>query len=175
MRRTARGLVQAGAVAGALLALASAPGCERPPEPVEDREIATAAMTEAEFVDHMAALTVAVGDGLTGEEARDRAAELGGAHYTREEIETFADLLRADPVKWAAIAERVDQRIAEIRSAESGGRDRVWATDESGEAGLVRVGETAGSGEPGTAPSGETRGSRGDAAGETGEPENGAP
>jgi hypothetical protein len=120
MRRRWRRLVQAAALGVAAIAVACMLSCDRPPEPAQDPEISTGAMTEDEFVDHLAALTVAVEDGLSGYEATDRAAELGGGRYTREEIEAFADALSADPVRWAAVADRVDRRVAEIRSAPDG-------------------------------------------------------
>lgn len=129
VRRAVPRLLQTVALVGTVAALASIGGCDRSPELSEEREIETAAMTEDEFVDHMAALTVAVEDGLKGEEARDRAADLGGGRYTRDEIEAFADRLRADPVRWAELAGRIDRRIDEIRSEERIGEDRGAATD----------------------------------------------
>lgn len=147
-RRKARWLVQAAVCAGAVIAFAVATGCDRPPEPSEDQEISTAAMTEDEFVAHMAALTVAVEDGLSGEEARDRAAELGGALYTRDEIEEFADILRADAERWAAVSDRIDRKIAEIRSTGAAGRVRPGETDGSGESGRAATGESRDAGEP---------------------------
>jgi hypothetical protein len=128
VRRRVRRLLHAAACAAAAVALAS--GCERPPEPTGDRDGPAAGITEEEFVEHVAALTVAVEDGLAGEQARDRAAELGGGSYTREEIDAFAEVLRADPERWAAVAERIDRRIAELRSEGPGANARPGEPDQ---------------------------------------------
>jgi hypothetical protein len=119
LRRRAGRLLHAAWVA-ALVALTLAAGCERPSEPAGDRERPPGGMTEDEFVDQVAALSVAVEAGLTGEEARDRAAELGGGRHTRDEIDAFASVLRADPERWAAVAERIDRRIEELRGRSRG-------------------------------------------------------
>jgi hypothetical protein len=132
MRRIGERVLQAATCAALAIAVSLGAGCERPAEPSGNREISTAAMTEDEYIDHVAALTVAVEDGLTGDEARDRAVELGGASYTREELEAFVDILRADPVRWAAVNERIDRRIEEIRTGELGPGVSTVGTTESG-------------------------------------------
>jgi hypothetical protein len=98
-----------------VVALTLASGCDRAPEPADDRGAPPGGMTEDEFVDQVAALTVAVEEGLTGEAARDRAADLGGGRHTRDEIDAYANVLRADPERWAAVSERIDGRIEELR------------------------------------------------------------
>ena len=130
MRRGLPRLLQAAACAAAIAVVAAA-GCDRASDLSEDQEIPAAPMTEDDFVEHMAALTLAVEDGLTGEEARARAAELGAVLYARDEIEAFADILRADPERWAGVAARIDGRIADLRSAGSGGPAQPAGTDQS--------------------------------------------
>lgn len=70
------------------------------------------------FVSYVAALTVAVEDGLTGEAARRRAEELGAPRYERAQVEAFAARLREDPEEWVRIADRIDGRTKAIRAAE---------------------------------------------------------
>lgn len=147
-RRPAR-LLQA-ACAAAAIALLAAPGCDRASDLSEDHEVPAGTMTEDEFVDHVAALTVAVEQGLVGDEARDRAAELAGSRYARDEIEAFADILRADPVRWAAVADRIDRRVADLRSAGSGGPADAGAGEPPGGGGPADAGtdEPRGGGTP---------------------------
>lgn len=71
-------------------------------------------MTDEEYVAHVAALTVAVGEGLRGDAAIARAAELGGGTCTRAQMEEFAEELRLDPERWAALERLVDARIHEL-------------------------------------------------------------
>jgi hypothetical protein len=117
MRRRARRLLHG--TCAAVVALTLAAGCERAPGPADDRGAPPGGMTEDEFVGQVAALTVAVEEGLTGEAARDRAADLGGGRHTRDEIDAYANLLRADPERWADVRERIDRRIEELRGRES--------------------------------------------------------
>jgi hypothetical protein len=118
MRRTMLRLLQA-AGAVALLSLLAAAGCGRASDPAGEVP-PPATMNEDEYVEHVAALTIAVEDGLSGEEARARVAELGAPLYAREEVEAFAEILRRDPERWADVAARLDVRIADLRRAEAG-------------------------------------------------------
>ena len=130
MRRGLPRLLQAATCAAAIAVVAAA-GCDRASDLSDDQEIPAAPMSEDGFVEHMAALTLAVEDGLTGEEARGRAAELGAVLYARDEIEAFADILRADPERWAGVAVRIDRRIADLRGAGAGGLAQSAPTGES--------------------------------------------
>ncbi len=104
--------VAAAAVAALLLS-----GCGAESEP-GDGEAAPPerGVTESGFVEHVAALSLALEEGLTGEDARDRVAELGAPTYTRGEIENFTAYLRRDPVRWAEAARRIDERVDVLRS-----------------------------------------------------------
>jgi hypothetical protein len=64
---------------------------------------------------YVAALTVAVQDGLVGEAARARAQELGAPRYERAEVEAFAARLREDPEQWIRIARRIDEHVKALR------------------------------------------------------------
>jgi hypothetical protein len=72
------------------------------------------------YVAHVAALAVATEEGLTGDAALARAAELGGGEYSREEIETFAGIMRERPREWLELERSVDVRIRELRDGASG-------------------------------------------------------
>ena len=74
-------------------------------------------MTEQDYIAHIAALTIAVEEGLSGEEAASRAIELGSRGHSREEVEAFARALRSRPKTWVEIEREVDRRIGELRSA----------------------------------------------------------
>ena len=76
-------------------------------------------MTKEDYVAHIAALTIAVEEGLSGEDAASRAIELGSKGHSREEVEEFAKTLRSRPRTWIEIEREVDRRIGEIRSAAS--------------------------------------------------------
>lgn len=78
-------------------------------------------MTERDYVDHIAALTIAVEEGLSGQDAMSRAIELGSEGHSREEVERFALTLRSRPKTWVEIEREVDKKIIEIRST-AGGR-----------------------------------------------------
>ena len=71
-------------------------------------------LTDDEYVAHVASLTVATGEGLRGDAARERAAELGGGTYTLEQLEAFAERLRLDPERWVALERLVDEEILEL-------------------------------------------------------------
>jgi hypothetical protein len=82
-------------------------------------------MSEDEYVAHVAALTVAVEEGLTGEEAAARALELGSGGHSREEVEAFAATMRERPERWVELEKRVDLRIDELMETEAPGRDEA--------------------------------------------------
>lgn len=115
MRRRIPAAVHAAACAG-LIAVAAIGGCDRASGLKEEQGPGPAPMTEDEFVEQLAALTLAVEEGLTGEEARSRAAQLGRTPFTREEMEAFAGILADDPERWADVAARVDRRIEELQA-----------------------------------------------------------
>ena len=77
-------------------------------------------MTSEAYVAHMAALTIAVEEGLSGQDAASRAIALGSKGHSREEVEEFARTLRSRPKTWVEIERKVDKRIVEIRSATEG-------------------------------------------------------
>jgi hypothetical protein len=97
----------------ALAALAVA-GCGRE-DAADGTAPATAAMEEGDYVAHVAALTVALEEGLTGAEAEARAIELGGGGHSRAEVEELAALLRERPERWLEVEKEVDGRIADLR------------------------------------------------------------
>jgi hypothetical protein len=72
-------------------------------------------MTETGYVNYMAALTVALEEGRTGEDASARVVALGATPYTRGEVEAFVAPLRKDPERWAGITLKVDKRIGELK------------------------------------------------------------
>ncbi len=74
-------------------------------------------MTEQDYIAHIAALTIAVEEGLSGEDAASRAIELGSKGHSREEVEEFARTLRSHPKTWIEIEREVDRRISELESA----------------------------------------------------------
>lgn len=80
-------------------------------------------MTEEDYIAHVAALTVAVEEGLSGEEAAQRAVELGSRGYSREQVEQFAAGLSSRPQRWIEIEKEIDARAARLRSGESGSVD----------------------------------------------------
>ena len=77
-------------------------------------------MTAESYVAHIAALTIAVEEGLSGQDAASRAIALGSKGYSREEVEEFALALRSRPEMWVEIEREVDKRIVELRSATGG-------------------------------------------------------
>ena len=82
-------------------------------------------MTEEDYIAHVAALTVAVEEGLSGEEADQRAVELGSRGYSREQVEQFAARLSSRPHRWVEIEKEIDARAAELRSGASGQADTL--------------------------------------------------
>ena len=78
-------------------------------------------MTDEEYVAYVASLTVAVGEGLRGDAALEKAAELGGGTYTRAQVESFADELRLNPERWAALERLVDERMRELARGQDPG------------------------------------------------------
>ena len=91
-------------------------GCSGGAEP-RGGEGRSATITEEQYVNRMAALTVAVEEGLSGEAALARATELGAPDCSREELEQFARGLRQRPAEWVAVEERVENRVKELRDA----------------------------------------------------------
>jgi hypothetical protein len=110
--------------AAVVLAALAVAGCGRGDAP-EEAAPATASMTEEEYVVHMAALTIAVEEGLTGDAAAARAVELGSGGHSREEVEELAALLREHPERWLELEKEVDRKIVDLRSELDG-------EDESG-------------------------------------------
>jgi hypothetical protein len=92
--------------------VALAGGCRAPSEKPEG----AASLSDDQYVAAVAALSVAVHEGLSGEAARARAAELGGGEPTRAEIEETESALARDPEHWAALSARIDQRVREMEA-----------------------------------------------------------
>ncbi len=111
------------AAAALALAILMAGGCgpdegtAEPGSPAAIGSSGATSMTERDYVDHIAALTIAVEEGLSGEDAASRAIELGSRGHSREEVEEFARTLRSHPETWVEIEREVDRRIGELRSA----------------------------------------------------------
>jgi hypothetical protein len=91
-------------------------GCTSPDSSSEE----ASELTDDEYVAHVASLIVALGEGLRGNAARERAAELGGGTYTRRQVETVAERLKLDPERWSALERRVDERIQELDRGRTG-------------------------------------------------------
>lgn len=81
----------------------------------EDVTIEGSTVTESEYIDFMAALTIALEEGLTGEAADSRVSELGVRVLSDNDIEEVLDDLHRDPVHWAEIERSVDDRIELLR------------------------------------------------------------
>ena len=81
---------------------------------------AAPSMTESEYVAHIAALTIAVEEGRSGDAAYARAVELGSKGHSREDVEEFAALLRSRPQRWVEIEREIDTRIGELRNDPAG-------------------------------------------------------
>jgi hypothetical protein len=116
-RTTARGELILCALALAAIALLAC-GCgqdaEAPDEP--GRQRGDARISEEGFVETLAALSAALDEGHRGDEAWERALELGAFAYSRAEIEAFADAVRPDADRWRGIMEAVEARTAEIQA-----------------------------------------------------------
>jgi hypothetical protein len=114
------------AAAALALAILITGGCEPDGGTAESGAPATTgssgvpSMTEQDYIAHIAALTIAVEEGLSGEDAASRAIELGSRGHSREEVEEFARALRSRPKTWLEIEHEVDRRIGELRSAAGG-------------------------------------------------------
>ena len=112
-----------GAAAVLLTACLVACGCGQDAGPDGTTPQDPSSMTEEDYIAHVAALTVAVEEGLSGEEADRRAVELGSRGYSREQIEQFAARLSSRPHRWVEIEKEIDARAAELRSGASGQAD----------------------------------------------------
>lgn len=75
-------------------------------------------VTAGDFVSYVAALTVAVEEGLVGDAARLRVEELGAPALERARVEAFAARLREDPERWVRTATLIEARAAELRAAQ---------------------------------------------------------
>jgi hypothetical protein len=75
-------------------------------------------ITAEDFVSYVAALSVAVEEGLVGEPARLRAQELGAPPLERARVEAFAAGLREDPERWVRTATLIETRVSELRAAQ---------------------------------------------------------
>lgn len=95
-------------------------GTAEPGAPDTTGSSGATSMTEQDYIAHIAALTIAVEEGLSGEDAASRAIELGSRGHSREEVEEFARALRSHPKTWVEIEREVDRRIGELRSAAEG-------------------------------------------------------
>jgi len=94
-------------------------GAAEPGAPAANGSSGATSMTEQDYIAHIAALTIAVEEGLSGEDAASRAIELGSRGHSREEVEEFVRALRSRPEAWLEIEREVDRRIGELRSATS--------------------------------------------------------
>jgi hypothetical protein len=103
------------AILMAALAWSLSAGCGSDGRSEEAALPGTPAMSEEDYVAYVAALTIAVEEGLSGEAASARIVELGGHAYTRREVEETAAALRERPETWLALEGEVDERIAELR------------------------------------------------------------
>ena len=97
-----------------LLACGCGQDAESPDESA--RQSGRARVSEGGFVETIAALSAALEEGHRGDDAWERAAELGASDYSRAEIETFADALRADADRWREIMEAIEARATELRA-----------------------------------------------------------
>ena len=98
--------------------VAALSGCA--PEPAPEPQASSPTLSVEEYVAHMAALAVAVEEGLSGEPAAARALELGGGGHTREEVERFTDAMSRRPEVWAGVEAEVVERIREIKRTDGG-------------------------------------------------------
>ncbi len=111
VRRPVSTTARAVACAAALvLAVAALTGC------------AADASTETEtdpmdtvYIEYMAALTLSIEEGLSGETAEARIAELGVEPLSRNEIDGHIQRLSRDPVRWSRLEEQVEERVEELR------------------------------------------------------------
>ncbi|MCD4690059.1 hypothetical protein K8S17_01215 [bacterium] len=66
------------------------------------------------YVEYMAALTLAIDEGLCGEDAAVRILELGSEPLTRDELDAHVERLSRDPVKWSRLEENVENRVEDL-------------------------------------------------------------
>jgi len=99
---------------GCLVAVIVLGGCggRTPPASSDD---GAHLMTDAEYVEYVAALTVVLEERLSDDPAALRMEELGAPAFTRARVESFAVSLRNDTGRWLALTKRIDNRVAEIR------------------------------------------------------------
>lgn len=105
----------------ACLLLALASGCGRsdgaPDAPSGRGSVgAPGGITDEGFVSHVAALTIAVEEGLSGEAVGRRIGELGAPEYPRADVEAFAARLREDPARWVRLARLIEDRVNALRA-----------------------------------------------------------
>jgi len=81
----------------------------------EDPAADGSTVTEAEYIDFISALTVALEEGLTGDTADLRVSELGVKVLADGDIELILDGLRRDPIHWAEVELSIDERTELIR------------------------------------------------------------
>jgi hypothetical protein len=106
--------VSRAALAAALLICAAA-GCEETAILPESARPPASGMSDAEFVDYVACLTLALEEGLAHPEAALRAEALGARSFRRTEVEEYLAGLGADAERWVAVFESIDERIGELR------------------------------------------------------------
>jgi hypothetical protein len=156
MRRRALAVLQSVGRPLAVAAIAAAVGlggCQTSEEPGGTGVPAPdTRVTEEGFVDHVAALNLAIEEGLTGDDAAGRVAALGAENYARDELEAYAVILRRDPERWARISRTINERVEEFR------REPAADADDGADAdGGADAGDTAGTPEDADATAPETR------------------
>lgn len=82
---------------------------------------------DAVYVEYMAALQLAVDEGLAGEEAEARVVELGAEPLSRDEVDGHVQRLSRDPIRWSRLEEQVEERAEELRRE---ARPRPASSDE---------------------------------------------
>ena len=70
---------------------------------------------DAIYIEYMAALTLSIEEGLSGEAAEARIVELGVEPLSRDEIDGHVERLSRDPVMWSRLEEQVEERVEELR------------------------------------------------------------
>ena len=73
---------------------------------------------DAIYVEYMAALTLSIEEGLSGEAAEARISELGVEPLSREAVDELIQQVSRDPVRWSRLEERVGERVEELRRNE---------------------------------------------------------
>ncbi len=100
----------------AIVLLASGCGHDAEDSDESAQQGGRARVSEEGLVETLAALSAALEEGHRGDDAWERAAELGASDYSRTEIETFAGALRADADRWREIMEAIETRTTELRA-----------------------------------------------------------